>query len=136
MQAVLSNLMASLLLIQAVTGWCWHAPNDCANCAHSTVHRVARTCSCRDQCKPCEHSEGSPAPGGSKGKCHGFCTYVAAQETRIDMSQATVSFNMAAIVLTELDRQLTSAIAWERACHLAVSEPPLRLHLLHQLLLI
>jgi len=61
---------------------------------------------------------------------------VAPQETRIDMSQAAASFDIAALVLTEADHHLSSAIAWERACHFAISEPPLRLHLLHQLLLI
>lgn len=136
MQAVVSNLMASLLLIQPVTGWCWHAPDDCANGRCSTVLRVAAKCSCQDsRCKPCRHSDDSSAPCG-KSECQGFCTYVASQETRIDMSTAAVSFNIAAILLTQAGHQLTSAIAWERACHFAISEPPLRLHLLHQLLLI
>ena len=39
MQAVLCNLMASLLLIQAVTGWCWHAPTIAQkfSCTHQSV---------------------------------------------------------------------------------------------------
>jgi hypothetical protein len=61
---------------------------------------------------------------------------VAPQETRLDTAQTVLSFDIAAIVLTGADHQLTSAVAWERACHFGATEPPLRLHLLHQLLLI
>ena len=61
---------------------------------------------------------------------------MAPQETRIDTAQVTLPFDIAPIVLAGADHQFLSAIAWELACYFGASEPPLRLHLLHQLLLI
>jgi len=61
---------------------------------------------------------------------------VAPQETRLDTPQVALPFDIAPVVMAGADHQFLTAFAWERACHFGVSEPPLRLHLLHQLLLI
>jgi hypothetical protein len=61
---------------------------------------------------------------------------VAPQETRLDTVQLALSCDFAPIFLAGANHQFTSAVAWERACHLVASEPPLRLHLLHQILVV
>jgi hypothetical protein len=137
MRAVVNNLMASLLLIQVSTGWCWHGADGCADCHDPTVQRVAATIGCEDDhCKSYEHRDESPDPCRDESECHGVCTYVPSHETRLDMAQLAVSFDIMPFALIVADHGILSGTTWERASHFDFSEPPLRLHLLHQLLLI
>lgn len=137
MQSLLCNLTASLLLIQAVTGWCWHAPDGCAKCHDCSTHAFTSTSCCQDRhCKPSEQHEIPLDPCDGQSECQGLCTYVALHETRLDTAQLALSCDFAPIFLVGANHQLTLAVAWERACHLVASEPPLRLHLLHQILVV
>ena len=88
--------------------------------------------------KCCKHRHESESklpqkPCKGHGECQGICTYLVPQKVQIDSPQAFAPFDLVAIVA---DTQIASAARWELACCQIEIEPPLRLHLLHQTLLI
>jgi hypothetical protein len=135
MYAILSNAMAAWLLLLAVSGWCCHFPMDgtakpsqsqpVACCKHCQRHR-------------CEHQSGQgnrpDAPRPSQSDCHGVCVYLPPQEMQVEL--ASMSWDAAAIVPVLGTSQLDTASSWERLCEPSGSEPPMRLHHLHQIMLI
>jgi hypothetical protein len=137
MRALLSNLTAVLLVIHAMIGCChhhWHSDAECA--AAATIS--AAPCQC---CDPCcgsnDESEQPSHPCDGKLECQGVCNYVPTEKTQIDASPADAAFDFAAAIPTLLGGHLAAAtLSWDRAHTLNDSPPPLRLHLLHQILLI
>lgn len=136
MQAVISNLLAGLLLIQALTGWCDRSLYVCeSGCAEVADSGLADNCCKHDVCPVGE--DRSPADScPSKGECHGICTYVPSQETRIDTSQVVLPVAFMAVIPATADAETVSSLSLDSLWHSAISEPPVRLHLLHQIILI
>lgn len=132
MRAVLSILLAFLLLAQATFGLCWHKVDDCANCS-------SRPAVCSAEC--CENeadglSSDNPAePAGCRLECRGFCTYLPTQSTKVDMGDQP-ALDFVADIASLVDGKLASSPSWEHLVADINHAPPLRLHLLHQLLLI
>jgi hypothetical protein len=58
------------------------------------------------------------------------------QKTHIDTKPVLASFDFIAIASALADSQVAAALAWERIGDPVRFEPPLRLHLVHQVLLI
>ena len=127
MHAVLSKLMASLLLVQALTGWCCHRPGG-ANLAVPTTHVVA-CCSHCCQPRPAQR----PVLPVKCQQCSGVCTYVPTQKMQIDGPQLIVPVDVVP-ALAAVDFSLASRFTRLRGP--SDLEPPLRLHLLHQILLV
>jgi hypothetical protein len=69
-------------------------------------------------------------------ECRGFCTFVPAPTTQIDSPQDHVALDVVVDVVAVLDGQVLSSGSWELLGARHDHAPPLRLHLLHQLLLI
>jgi hypothetical protein len=137
MQAVFSNLMAGLLLIQALTGWCDRSPHACASrCPDATDLVQAEDGCCRHDACPVGEDRSPADSCPSKGECHGICTYVPSQETRIDTSQVVLPDSFMAVMSATLDAEIASSLLLDALWHSAISEPPIRLHLLHQIILI
>ena len=136
MRAFSSILMASLLLIQAVSGWCWHPARDCTGLGLSAapVAWTVRCCNCdREGAK---EEEPSQAPCRCRLECSGICTYVPPVKTQIDAPQLVVDFDHLAISPALADSQAVSTNWTQVAYGASELAPPLRLHLLHQTLLI
>ena len=135
MQAALSNLMAALLLIQALTGWCCYHP--CASTAVQTTTLVqSHRPSCCDDCD----DESRPAPKPTAPcrcqDCLGFCTYVPTDKAQVDCPQLVVPIDSLAFVPILADSHMSGMFFGDVAKGPPVAEPPLRLHLLHQVILI
>jgi hypothetical protein len=133
MRVVVSCIMAVLLLLQAVTGICCACKCDCPHAASSIANPqpTHACCHCRN-----EQSKHVPAHVPCKGShCLGVCTYVQSSKVQIENvwhCAAIDSPDVSAISLQLLT--LHSNRCDELLVN--VAEPPLRLHLLHQIILI
>jgi len=136
MRAFSSMLMAGLLCIQAVSGWCWHDARDCTG-FEATIAPMVWTGSCCDG--DCHGSrDGGPSQDPCKGRleCSGICTFVPPEKTQIDAPLLTVGFDQLAVSPALAD-SLTVATRWTQVVFgTSKTEPPLRLYLLHQSILI
>ena len=128
MPTVVSNLMSGLLLLQAVSGWCYERAHTATT---DTLHQVH--CCGHDGCdspakpleEPCETGE----------KCHGICVFTASSGPQVDIRQ----FSLADFVWTverAIDLKLADRTFEGSPGNLPYLEPPLRLHLLHQIILV
>ncbi len=131
MHAFISNAMAAWLVILAVSGWC-HSTSD--GVSDSSKPNVVACC------KHCDHQTGKEnqpaAPRQPRTDCHGVCIYLPVQESQVDSTPVLLPFDFAAIIPSLEGSQVAAALSWERSCDPMQSEPPLRLHLLHQIMLI
>lgn len=133
MQALHCNLMACLLLIQAVTGWCCYSSSAIA---HARVPKVvAETNAC---CRQCEKRAPRPQPlkPCKCDECLGICTYLPVEKATVDRSELVIPLDVIVIdsALIGTDNRCTTTAKWP--CEHSKPAPALRLHLLHQSLLI
>jgi len=138
MRTLLSNLTAVLLVIHAMIGCCHHHWHSDTECAEAEFTLCAAPCQC---CDPCcgTHDEGElpSSPCNGELECQGVCAYLPTQKTVIDDSSADIAVDFAAVAPSLLDGRLAAAtLPWDLAHTLNESPPPLRLHLLYQILLI
>ncbi|HEY4232048.1 MAG TPA: hypothetical protein VGM76_01350 [Lacipirellulaceae bacterium] len=133
MQAFVSKLMVGLVLAQAISGWCCHRPCHCLDgeaadvCAELTA----------DECCHNDHST-LTLHASAHCQCHeclGFCTYVAAAKSQLVRPQTSFGFDLAAANPGLANTQWSVE---QRAGNRESDQlgPPVRLHLLHQSLLI
>lgn len=144
MRALVTHLVALAITLHTLLGCCWHH-------AHETVVAVAevqaktptpiKRCGCHrhqaeELAKEDEHHsekqepvENRPTPCGEK------CQYVAAGGVKLDAPTASVSFDLLPAVDQPVLTPVLTALLFESE-DASVDPPPLRLHLLHQLLLI
>ncbi len=139
MHAFLSNLTAVLLVVHAMIGCChhpWHCEVECAAAAPVSLCAVAFPC-CDQCCESYDESEPPAEPCDCELECQGVCTYLPTEKTQIDVSPADTAFDLPAAIPALLDGHLAAARLSRVLAHtLDESPPPLRLHLLHQILLI
>lgn len=133
MPAILTNLLTGLLLFQAVSGWCCHRPCDVSGtCAATEVTSDDHHC-----CRKCEH-ETPAAPTDEPCQCDdclGFCTYVA--EKQVELDAADLFSLVVTLAIADHGLAFESPVAEGRYFAPGLQEaPPLRLHLLHQIMLI
>lgn len=135
MQAFVANLTAALLFIHTVFGCCWHHAH---RCEHGRA--VVRKQPAEDQpAKCCHHrddsgSEQQETPCKGKTGCEGTCTYVVPQKVSVEAPQ-WVAVELLAALPSLSDSQLNAAACWDAVSTPPDLAPPLRIHLLHQVLL-
>lgn len=138
MQAVVSSLTAVLLFIHTVFGCCWHHAHVCQQQPIAAAATTAGCCQHRHHHEGPQQSESNPheQPGNCQVNCHGTCNYTVPQKVRVDSPLSIASIDLWPTAGALCQSHLVSAIAWEAAGLQPLPEQPLRLHLLHQLLLI
>jgi hypothetical protein len=137
MQAFVSKLMAILVLSQAVSGWCCHRPCHCLDGEAAESSADAFECCGHSDC--CHDGHESLVPNASSHcqchECQGFCTYVPGAKLQIARPHTMVGLD--AIATTDAVQTQLSATQWSQISATSVHlGPTLRLHLLHQSLLI
>jgi hypothetical protein len=131
MHAVLSSLTAALLFIHATFGCCWHHAHWCAQRSACIVAAEPEGC--------CEHHRSS-APGEQEKpcdcnvECEGTCTYLPPEKMQIEAPWVVASVDLVATA-PALAEALVVSTSGSDSGDIAHAAPPLRLHLLHQLLL-
>ncbi len=126
---VLPHLLASLLLIQSMTGWCWRCPHDtCPKVLSQAAGQI--TCHCHEHSK----SEKPKTPDNCPRECQGFCVYASTSDTNVELPHFDPTVDSA--VIAPLLGGFSTHVSWELVSNSVDSRPPLRLHLLNQSLLI
>jgi len=135
MREVFTRLMAAWIFVLAVSGWCCRPPFACAQA--DSAPSVSQTVACCQRCGREGHRESEPtAPCKGQSECHGVCVYVPAQKAQLDTKPVLSAIDFIAIAPPLTDSQIAAALAWEQLGDPLRFEPPLRLHLVHQVLLI
>lgn len=134
MRAVANHVMASLLLLQAVFGICCYSVKS-HDCNEAVVGSTAVHLSCCDRCRSVPADATTPPEHGDKATtCHGFCTYVKAETVSLDgCHEALLALNVPSIGVRQ-----PGVIGAEprRPADLLEPSPPVRLHMLYQIILI
>jgi hypothetical protein len=133
MRIFFSSLVAASLLIHAVLGCCWHHAQDLSGCGDTVAEQAVDAGCCHHDHGDQDHGQPSHAP--CKGHCQGLCTYLPVQKTQLDHQQLHAALDFAIIAPATGDAQIAAGFCLARA-HETAAQPPLRLHLFHQILLI
>jgi hypothetical protein len=135
MPRMLASFTAGLVCLHALLGCCWLHAQRCALCP-------AEACQVAEHDGCCSHDR-SERPGGHESddpcqcriECQGVCVYLPPEKAQIDCSDLTISFAICATPAW-LDGSHMDGLPGRPRGGWADSVPPLRLHLLHQVLLI
>lgn len=127
MPTLVSSLMSGLLLLQTVSGWCYERAHVATTANGHPVH-----CCGHDEC---DHGGEPQGPCESDEKCHGICVFTASSGTQLDLLQPSLA-NCVWIIDLTVDAKLAHGTFHESQADFAHVEPPLRLHLLHQILVV
>src|SRR5438270_10310696 len=84
MRERLGNLLAILLLIPAMMGWCCHSAMECRHCDHVS-HASHPEATHEHHCGETHHGQPSHAPCKSCGECKGICTFLPTSKLRLDV---------------------------------------------------
>jgi hypothetical protein len=127
--------MSAVLLLHAALGCCWHHAHKCDGCETASVESSADHCEhagCHEQ-----HGSGchqNPSPCKCRVECQGVCTFLPPGKVLIDLVPLVSSLDVTNVAFRGGDLSSARYAAWSGCC--PNLEPPLRLHLLHQSLLI
>jgi hypothetical protein len=130
--------MAILVLAQAVSGWCCHRPCHCLAGEVAEFSADAFDVCGHSECCHDEH-ESLILNASSHCQCHecqGFCTYVPGAKLQIARPHTTVWLDAVATNDAAAQTQLVATQSSQISAASVHLRPPLRLHLLHQSLLI
>jgi hypothetical protein len=134
MRPFFSFLVAASLLIHAMLGCCCHHAHAEADCDDSWPSLAAESDCCNDHANtPDGHTSDGPCKDHSH--CRGLCNYLPVQKTQIGKGLSLVPSDVVAVDPVARVSQRADHIFIARTCELA-PEPPVRLHLFHQILLI
>jgi hypothetical protein len=134
-QALFSNFLAGLLLIQSLTGWCDRPCHEClASGPPASEANPADDCCHHDA--PLHENDRPHGPCPNKSECHGVCIYVPSQEAQIDLTQVALPIFCVAAMSAGTDPAILSPLSWEALQRAALPEPPVRLYLLNQTILL
>jgi hypothetical protein len=143
MRLLVSGLMAVLLLANAVFGCCRHSmlacglPDRVSNKpgASSTPESADACCCHHGQDEQDEQSE-RHAPCECSLDCYGACTFLPTEKSETELADAVAPLDLVPLI----DRLLTAGYDGDAGPNAASPStgysPPVRLHLLHQSLLV
>jgi hypothetical protein len=131
MQAFVSSLTAALLFIHTVFGCCWHHAHGCQLGAAVAVTSGAK---CGHQHQHDGDGPHDEKPCGCKIECQGSCIYVVPQKVTVQAPE-WVGIDLVAVLPSLAEHGMGTAASWEAGWSAPDLAPPLRRHLLHQVLL-
>lgn len=131
MQAFVANLTAAVLFIHSVFGCCWHHSHACDRITAVAMSQSTKCCHHRHDESDSKQQE---KPGKCEVDCEGTCTYVVPEKVTIEAPQ-WVAIDLLAVLPSLSERQIEAATSWEALLAQSDLAPPLRIHLLHQVLL-
>lgn len=139
MQTVLSSLLAVTLGIHAMLGCCWHHAHDCTNC-RTGRDQVAKASCCHGACHAHRHADEIPDDRDAAPKqpcsheCAGVCIYLGGIKS-IDAGYQP-EFDLVGIVSIDAPMVCVRLGSVNGVVDWLAPPPPLRLHLIQQVLLI
>jgi hypothetical protein len=134
MRTFLSSLLAVALLGHALVDCHAFQVHFCSHDEPATDLLADGSCEHALNAGDCDHS---PVPCDCEVRCVGGCSYVPSQKTRLDASHIFASWDVATVPIASPNDSIANPHQWQGADRWgSATPPPLRLHLLHQLLLI
>lgn len=130
LRKLFTNAMACLITLHAVLGCCWHHAHGDERAASGGI-AVAAHAEC-DHCHPGDDHASPEKPQKCRTECGSVCTFLPSQKIHFEAPLMTVALDWVIVAEAVPPATTFATIAFSRQR----SEPPLRLHLLHQLLLI
>lgn len=127
MQAFVATLTAALLFIHTVFGCCWHH-------AQCSTAAVAEPTHCCHHHKHGGDSKQQPKPCKCNVQCEGTCNYVVPQKVKVEAPQ-WITVDLLAVLPSLAGGQIEGPSSWQAISWPPDLVPPLRTHLLHQVLL-
>jgi hypothetical protein len=133
MRTIFCSLLSTSLLVHAVLGCCRHQTDEAdGNGALRASHLADRDSCHEDDTKPCGNDSHSPC---KHPHCQGMCNYLPAQKSQVQKAQLHLRFDLPYVV-NGIERQRVATSSWTLAIGPCSPQPPVRLHLLHRILLI
>lgn len=134
LQIYLHSLLAGATLVQALSGWCHQHGAECAQCDSRPVAVIRAMC--------CQHHGGdsqlirqAQLPCECGVRCHGFCIFVTTAKAQLDVPRES-SLDFACPLAATMKSCAACSVYFDDGFDLVACQPPLRIHLLHQSLLI
>ena len=133
MRVSVYSLMAVLLLANAVFGCCRHRMLACmlADGASTAVSKSEGCCQ-QEQEEPRE----SQRPCGCTVECYGACTYLPPERSDTDLADGVAPLDLVPLIHPLLTTGCDGPARPSAALPATGYSPPVRLHLLHQSLLV
>lgn len=136
MRNSISILMAGWLFTVTAFGWCCHPASECARFGQQAEASAVAATTCCDNCKHEASPQDSPsAPCECDSDCMGICKSVPATKVQLD-SQQVLRYDIALVGCEAKGIAAGLLPFFSARVSVLGSEPPLRLHLFHQILLI
>jgi len=136
MRAIFCSLLSASLLIHALFGCCWHDLHNAGACGETPISLATEpACDHDHDHDAAPDGHGSHCPCKGQSHCHGLCNYLPAQKTHIGKSQVNVLIDFAVDAQATSGSHVAAASFAPGMCKFCPA-PPMRLHLLHQILLI
>lgn len=141
MRAIVCNLMAALLLVHALVGCCRHHEHSAARYeqADSALSTEIACCHHDHNCFGTETTP-APAPCDCKLECKSLCIYLPPERCVVDAGDLSLPFDVATVQHDSWTSAAIEAAAassfWEYTRAFNDTKPPVRLHLLHQIILV
>ncbi len=138
MRTFVSNLTAAMLLVHALVGCCRHPEHSHTSCENTEFSDSLATDCCRHDHEPSSHKDEQPfSPCDCQFKCKALCIFLPPEKTLVDARQTVLCIDVVAIASCAANGYAPSAHRyWSAESVLHGLEPPLRLHLLHQIILV
>jgi hypothetical protein len=140
MHTFLSSLTAAMLLLHAFVGCCRHAAHDasCRETSNSASCAARAADCCRHGHQDADHEDQTPTtPCKCRLDCKSLCNYLPTEKVTLDSSQLVLAFDCALCEAAWTDAWLAATQSnGSPVCDIGTLAPPLRLHLLYQILLI
>lgn len=138
MRTFVSNLTAAMLLVHALVGCCRDHNHNATTCDRTELSdSLASGCCHGDHATSSHENERPIAPCDCKLACKALCISLPPGKSLIDARQSTLCIDIVAFAPTAATLHTASADSyWNAGSGFHVSGPPLRLHLLHQVILI
>lgn len=137
MNALISNLLSCLLFIHAVLGCCWHHAHDCASCGTAFYRAGGSHSKC---CHAHRHTDTNREQPDDKRpcemECSGTCQFVSTKKVEVEPPSWTATDFMADSMQPVFAGLAFLRQGWEPLRESTVAREAVRLHLLHQILLI
>jgi hypothetical protein len=141
MRMIVSIVTAAMLLVHALVGCCCGHHESYAGICESTTQFESLSCGCchhdHVSCHD-EHEHGrAPAPCKCKLECKATCIFLPPEKSHLDDGQTNHCSDVVADARPAVTIQATTGCSSWGVMRLARAwEPPLRLHLLHQSILV
>jgi hypothetical protein len=136
MRVFLCNLMAVVVLVPALLGWCCRpsTPGTACECECTETNHVHHAC-----CDDSDHAadEHSQTPAKPHFDCKGICSYVLTSKSQVDrpVQMHTLHILTTGLVLAAGQDSAAFSFADHQALS-GASSPPLRIHAVNQIWLI